>query len=157
MSWTKPRRTFREFCWRSKSNPLNLLQRDVVSRSVVEFRGARRFVRRNVSGRFKGTAVPQVHGDPSGTEAVIADAAFEASTFRTSLDDAERIDPGHAEFGDLAGASTGGPEERSFGGVLKAGRLDVRVQVFLGFMMARDLVKFPALSWSRSQARLPCG
>ncbi len=51
---------------RSKTNPLNFLQCDVVGRPVVQFRGARRLVGCDVGGRFERTAILQVDGDAGG-------------------------------------------------------------------------------------------
>lgn len=89
-------------------DPLDFFERDVVRRPVVEFCGPGRFVCRDVSGRLKGTAVFQVNRNSCGAEAVVANAAFETRCFRAALDDAERIDTGHAFVGELTGAAAGG-------------------------------------------------
>lgn len=102
-------------------------------------------MRGDMSGRFEGTAVLQINGDAGGSEAVVADAAFQARRFRAALYDSERIYPGHALVGELTGAAASGTKQGSLGIIFQSGRFDVGVQVFLGLMVAGDLVKLPAL------------
>ena len=130
---------------RSKTNPLNFLQCDVVGRPVVQFRRPRRLVSREVGGRFKGTAILQVNGDAGGAEAVVGNAPLEAGCLGAALDDTEGVHPAHALGGELVGAAASGSEDGSFGMVLEAGRCDVGVEVLLGLVMAGDFMELPAL------------
>lgn len=91
-----------------KPNSFDFLKSYVVGRPVVELGRSRRLARRDVGCRFEGAAILQVDGDDGGAEAVVEDAAFEARGFCAALDDAERVDPGHAFVGELTGAAAGG-------------------------------------------------
>lgn len=52
-------------------NSFDFLQRDIVGRAVLELGRPWRFVRRNMRGRFEGTAILQVDGDAGGAETVV--------------------------------------------------------------------------------------
>lgn len=128
----------------SKPNALNLLQRDGISRPVVELCGPRGFVRGDVGRRFQGAAILQVNGDPGGAKAVVGNAALDAGRFGAALDDTEGVHTAHALSGELVGAAASGSEEGSFGVLLQAGRCDVGVEVLLGLVMAGDFMELAA-------------
>ena len=54
-------------------NPLHLIQRHLIIAPVIQAGGARGFVIRHALRDLELTAVPEVLGDPGGTERVIAD------------------------------------------------------------------------------------
>jgi hypothetical protein len=53
-------------------DPLNLLYRNVIRRSVVEFCSSRRLMGGDVSGGFQRSAIFQIDRDPGRPEAVVA-------------------------------------------------------------------------------------
>ena len=62
----------------SNSNPLDLVERDLVAGAVVELGGAGGFVCRDHRGVFGGAAVLEVGGDAGGSESVAAGGVGES-------------------------------------------------------------------------------
>jgi Trypsin-like peptidase domain len=63
---------------KSYDNPLDLVERDLVARSVIKLRRARRLMRGNRLGIFNRTAILQICGDPGCTKCVAASRGGES-------------------------------------------------------------------------------
>ena len=66
----------------SNSNPLDLIERDRITRAVLELGGARAFMRRHRLGIFQRAAGFQVGRDPGGPERMAVDPRLEAGISR---------------------------------------------------------------------------
>ena len=141
----------------SETDALDLFERDVVGRPVVELSRARRLVSRDVGGRLKRASILQVDGDAGGAEAVVGNAALEAGRLGAALDDAEGVHAAHPLGGELVNAAARGAEKGSFGVLLQAGRRDVRVEVLLSLVMAGDFMELAAFLVAPQPASLALG
>jgi hypothetical protein len=109
----------------SDRNPLNLVQHDLFVAAVVELRGARRLVRRDLLGMPERAAVLDVRSDPGGVEAVAAHRRREAGVGCAALGHAKDVGAGHGLAGERARLAAGGAEEQCVLLVTNAGGRDV--------------------------------
>jgi hypothetical protein len=77
----------------SNSYPFHLIERDLVSGSIVEFGRSRAFMRRHGLGVLERAARFERDGDPGRAERMTPDTDPHAKPSRASLDHAPRIDP----------------------------------------------------------------
>ena len=75
----------------SQHDPLHLIERHLIARSVVELRRPRTLMRRDRLGLFQRPAVLQIGRDPRRPEGVAADRLGDPGVPRPALHQVERI------------------------------------------------------------------
>jgi len=118
------------------SNLLDLVERYLVVRAVVELGGAGTLVRGHHLGVFKGPAVIEVCGDAGGAEGVIADRRGNAGVRCAALKHAPCVGLAHRAIGKNSGAPEGGAEKRPLAVAGEAGCFNVVLKVSLEMMVA---------------------
>ena len=109
----------------SDGNTLDLVQRELVTRTVVEFRGARALVRRDRLRVLDRPAVLEVGRDAGRSEGLAAGVSVQACCLRAPVDDPQRIVPRQRPLGELSRARARRAEEGSLLVGLDAGRVEV--------------------------------
>jgi hypothetical protein len=89
-------------------NPLHLVERDLISRAVVELRGARAFMRGHRLCVLQRAAGFKIGGDARGAEGMAADPGSRAELGGAALDHAPGVDPVYRFVRQRAGAARGG-------------------------------------------------
>ena len=130
----------------SNVDPLDLVERNLFAKTVVELGGAGGFVPRDPGRDLKVATVSKVLGDPRAAEAVGADLGREPRLAGATLDHLERAQPRHGPFlKRIAAPGPAAPEEGPAPVLADAGGLEVGVDVFLGGVVGGDHVVPPAL------------
>src|ERR1022692_1209231 len=78
----------------SNQNPLHLIERDFITRPIVELRRPRRFMRRDHGSVFKRSAVLQICRDAGGSESMAARRRGETGRQSSALNHTEHISAG---------------------------------------------------------------
>ena len=113
----------------SKSYTLNLILREPLLCSVIEFCGARALVRRHLLRVFERAAIGEISGDAGRAERVIADRGKDAGGDRAPSDHAPGIRLVYRLFGEHGGVvSAAGAEQPALAVLADAGRGNIGVQ-----------------------------
>ena len=138
----------------SDKNPLHLIERDLVVRPIVEFRGARRFVCRNLLRLFNRPAIGKISRDPRRPKRVTARGRRESRRLGPAFHHAKDVRSRDREFRDLAASSTKRAEEGSAGFQSDARRLQIRIDVVFSVVVSGHFVVFAAFFVESNPAAL---
>ena len=125
-------------------NPVDLVERDLVARAVIELGGARAFVRRHGLSVLQRASRLQIGRYPRSAERVTADPDGHAELGGAALDHPVCVDAVHRRGGERASAADGGAEEGALARVAEAGGLDVFIEEGFELVMRRHLVALAA-------------
>src|SRR5690606_3422335 len=90
----------------SNQNPFDLVERDLVTRAVVQFRRPGTFVARDLLGFLHRASVLQVRRDAGGPKGMTANALRQPCGSNSSLDHPQGVVTGHRALGQ-GSATTG--------------------------------------------------
>ena len=123
---------------------LDLIERDLVVRAIVELSGAQTLMRSHGLGIFERTAVVQICGYASRADSMVANLCWDAGVGRAALNHAPGIGLGHAAPGENLRAPDGGAEEglSALAGETRA--LNIVLQITLEMMVAGHAILLAA-------------
>lgn len=128
----------------SEHDPLDLVQRNLVVPTIVEFRCFRAAVGRNLLGAFERSAAEKVGRDPCGPPRVAADPVGETGVSSPPLYHRQNLPASDAAIREIA-AAIDRPEEGCLSLQRQVHDLEVGIQVFFGLVVGRHLMKPSAL------------
>src|SRR5208337_4699126 len=130
--------------WNSNRDSLNLIECNLIARSVIQLRRARTLVRRHRLGIFERAACFEVGRYPGRSERMAPDPDSRAEIGSAALDHAPCVDTVHRLVGQRAGATGGGAEQGSLAVVADDGGLNVGIKVGFEIVMRRHFMALAA-------------
>jgi len=154
-------RAFRYLCHESflclNRNPLDLIQRDPVTRAVVELCRSRAFVRCHGLGVLQSATSFEVCSDARGPKRMTSNPDLHGKPRRAALDHAPGVDPVHRLVRQRAGATGGGAEQGSLAGITETGRLYIGVEIGFEVVVRRHLMPLAAFLMQADPPALALG
>jgi len=136
-------------------DPLNLIERDLVTGAVVQLGCARAFVRGHSLGIFERAAGLEVGSNPGRAKYVAPDLSVEASFGRAPADHLIGIDTVHRPIRQHSGSAGRRAEEGGLTAVPDAGGVEIFIEELLELVVRRHLWRLPPFSCNRTHQRLP--
>ena len=124
----------------SNQDSLDLIEAHVITSPVIEPRCARALVVGDFLGVFERAAVLQIGRDAGGSECVAPDGGGELRSNGAAFDHGENVEAMQALRAENATGREGSKEGTLSIGFYECG-VQIRVEVFLGLVMSRDIME----------------